>query len=216
MLYSLSSGIISYLRSGSFRAGFFSGLASAFDVGTKGYGTIVGRTSIMAIIGGTFAKLGGGKFANGALSAAFVHLFNGEVGKYIHKAVNSVKQLWKKVHNYIVAGVGGGIHLGVVGAFGQYNGTTDTLTVCARIGPGLYIGGGAQLGVQYDSNPDNNVNWSVGVGADYAFGTEGAGGQITANTDTVTISGDARLPNSSLGIGASGGVDLCYSFNKKR
>ena len=32
----------------------------------------------MAIIGGTFAKLGGGKFANGAMSAAFVHLFNQE------------------------------------------------------------------------------------------------------------------------------------------
>ena len=39
---------------------------------------MVGRTSIMAIIGGTFAKLGGGKFANGALSAAFTHLFNDE------------------------------------------------------------------------------------------------------------------------------------------
>ena len=37
-----------------------------------------GRTTIMAIIGGTFAKLGGGKFANGAMSAAFVHLFNYE------------------------------------------------------------------------------------------------------------------------------------------
>ena len=39
---------------------------------------MVGRTSIMAIIGGTFAKLGGGKFANGALSGAFTHLFNAE------------------------------------------------------------------------------------------------------------------------------------------
>ena len=39
---------------------------------------MVGRTSIMAIIGGTFAKLGGGKFANGAMSATFVHLFNYE------------------------------------------------------------------------------------------------------------------------------------------
>ena len=39
---------------------------------------MVGRTSIMAIKGGTFAKLGGGKFANGAMSVAFTHLFNGE------------------------------------------------------------------------------------------------------------------------------------------
>ena len=42
-----------------------------------------GRTSIMAIIGGTFAKLGGGKFANGAMSTAFVHLFNAETGSVI-------------------------------------------------------------------------------------------------------------------------------------
>ncbi len=185
-------------------------------VGTEGYGKMVGRTSIMAIIGGTFAKLGDGKFANGAMSVAFVHLFNGEISNYIHKTVNSVKHLWEKVHNYIVAGVGGGMHVGFVGAYGQYNMATDTLTVCARIGPGLYIGGGAQLGAQYDTNPDNDVDWSAGVGADYAFGTEGAGGQITANTDTITVAGDARLPNSSLGIGASAGADLCYSFNKKR
>ena len=74
----------------------FSGLGSAFDVGTKGYGTIVGRTSIMAIIGGTFAKLGGGKFANGALSAAFYHLFNGEVtklDKYTKAKLNEIKKI---------------------------------------------------------------------------------------------------------------------------
>lgn len=46
LLHGLSSGIINYFRGGSFRAGLFSGLGSAFDVGTKGYGTMVGRTAI--------------------------------------------------------------------------------------------------------------------------------------------------------------------------
>jgi hypothetical protein len=32
-----------------------------------------------AVVGGTIARLGGGKFANGAVSAAFVHLFNNEL-----------------------------------------------------------------------------------------------------------------------------------------
>ena len=64
---------------GSFRAGFFSGLSSALDIGIVGYGTIVGRTVIMAVVGGTASALGGGKFANGAMSGAFVHLFNAEV-----------------------------------------------------------------------------------------------------------------------------------------
>ena len=95
MIHGLSSGIISYFRGGSFRAGFFSGLGSAFDVGTTGYGGMVGRTSIMAIIGGTFAKLGGGKFANGAMSAAFTHLFNAEVKKITNEIFRSSK--WKKI-----------------------------------------------------------------------------------------------------------------------
>ena len=32
----------------------------------------------MAVVGGTASALGGGKFANGAMSGAFVHLFNHE------------------------------------------------------------------------------------------------------------------------------------------
>ena len=79
LLHGLSRGIIAKLQGGSFRAGFFSGLSSALDIGTVGYGTIVGRTVIMAVVGGTASVLGGGKFANGAMSGAFVHLFNAEM-----------------------------------------------------------------------------------------------------------------------------------------
>lgn len=37
------------------------------------------RTAASAVSGGTAAELGGGKFANGAISGAFVHLFNAEL-----------------------------------------------------------------------------------------------------------------------------------------
>jgi hypothetical protein len=58
---------------------FWSGFASsAFSVGTKGYGGVTGRTLIMATVGGTVSQLTGGKFANGAVTGAFVHLFNAE------------------------------------------------------------------------------------------------------------------------------------------
>jgi len=63
-----------------------SGVSSMFDVGTQGHGGFVGRTAIMAIVGGTFSMLGGGKFASGALAGAFVHMFNAEF---------SWKALWK-------------------------------------------------------------------------------------------------------------------------
>ncbi|OJA03401.1 hypothetical protein, partial [Bathymodiolus thermophilus thioautotrophic gill symbiont] len=47
---------------------------------------IAGRTAIAATAGGAVAVLGGGKFSNGARSAAFVHLFNHEGGN-ISKAL---------------------------------------------------------------------------------------------------------------------------------
>ena len=54
-------------------------------VGRKFFGTprdgsnkIVHRTVAAAVVGGTVSKIGGGKFANGAMTAAMVHLFNTE------------------------------------------------------------------------------------------------------------------------------------------
>ena len=38
---------------------------------------------IAAIVGGTASKIGGGKFSNGAISAAFVHMFNTEARESI-------------------------------------------------------------------------------------------------------------------------------------
>ena len=52
-----------------------------------GAGGIVLRTSIAATVGGTAAALGGGNFTNGAISAAFVHLFHDKH----HQAINSFR-----------------------------------------------------------------------------------------------------------------------------
>jgi hypothetical protein len=49
------------------------------------------RTALASVVGGTVAKAGGGKFANGAVSAAFVHLFNSESDFFTaEKLVNKV------------------------------------------------------------------------------------------------------------------------------
>lgn len=77
--HGLTQGAISQSRGGSFREGFYGGFSSSgLSVGTKGYGGFAGRTMIMAVVGGTASQLGGGKFANGAVSGAFVHMFNAE------------------------------------------------------------------------------------------------------------------------------------------
>ncbi|HHS93606.1 MAG TPA: hypothetical protein ENK82_09695 [Campylobacterales bacterium] len=81
MMHGLTRGVISMAQGGTFKSGFASGFtSSAFSVGTKGYGGFVGRTAIMSVVGGTASKLGGGKFSNGAVSGAFVHMFNSEAG----------------------------------------------------------------------------------------------------------------------------------------
>jgi len=77
--HGLSRGIISVAQGGTFKSGFASGFASSFfSPGTTGKGGFLGRTSISAIVGGTASKIGGGKFSNGAVSGAFVHMFNAE------------------------------------------------------------------------------------------------------------------------------------------
>ncbi len=66
------------------KAAFWSGfVSSGFSVGTEGYGGIRGRTMIMATVGGTVSEITGGRFANGAVSGAFVHLFNAEARRIL-------------------------------------------------------------------------------------------------------------------------------------
>src|SRR5205814_2430656 len=68
----------------SFRDGFLAGFAS--EAASPAIGAIPGdsqfaiaeRTVASAAVGGTAAELGGGKFANGAVTAAFLRLYNEE------------------------------------------------------------------------------------------------------------------------------------------
>jgi len=92
--HGLARGAISKFQGDGFKAGFLSGISSGFDVGTKGYGGILGRTSIMAIAGGTFSVIGGGKFSNGAFGGAMTHLFNAEAKAYLMKGtdMNRIKE----------------------------------------------------------------------------------------------------------------------------
>jgi hypothetical protein len=72
---------------GKFQDGFLSAAisAGAGDLGGFGAiqgdstGAIAGRTIVAGIVGGTASALGGGKFANGAWTAAFQHLLNAEL-----------------------------------------------------------------------------------------------------------------------------------------
>ncbi len=79
--HGVSRAFIAKAQNQGMKAAFWSGfISSGFSVGTEGYGGKPGRTMIMATVGGTVSEITGGKFANGAVSGAFVHLFNAENG----------------------------------------------------------------------------------------------------------------------------------------
>ena len=62
----------------------------AFGSGGTGFSI---RTTIMAIVGGTASALGGGKFSNGAISGAFVHMFNAEAKAFLMRHRLSTKEI---------------------------------------------------------------------------------------------------------------------------
>ncbi|MGO9986640.1 MAG: RHS repeat domain-containing protein [Rhodomicrobium sp.] len=87
LVHGVVNGALRMAQGGSFLNGFAIGAAGeGADVGMKegGLYSVAGdegkflRTSIAGVAGGTASVLTGGKFANGAVSAAFGHLFNAE------------------------------------------------------------------------------------------------------------------------------------------
>ena len=79
---------------GGFLSGFAGSLLGGFAKGLQNVGTIT-KTIIVAIAGGTASVLGGGKFANGAMSAAFIFMFNEMHKVYLKASELSVKQAYK-------------------------------------------------------------------------------------------------------------------------
>ncbi len=78
--HSISQGFLEGIKGGNVKHGFISGLiSSAGASGISAFGrnwSVVGKTAANAVIAGTAAELGGGKFANGAITGAYAMLFN--------------------------------------------------------------------------------------------------------------------------------------------
>jgi len=77
--HGLSRAVIRVVQGGKALGGFLSGFAgSLFGGFAKDLDNVdtITKTIMVAIAGGTASMLGGGKFANGAMSAAFIFMFN--------------------------------------------------------------------------------------------------------------------------------------------
>lgn len=71
LLHGVTQGELSLLQGGDFRSGFLSGFA-----GDLGASYSKGNLMMSIVAGGTASRLGGGSFANGAITAAFVAIYN--------------------------------------------------------------------------------------------------------------------------------------------
>ncbi|MCX6855945.1 MAG: hypothetical protein NTV80_13680 [Verrucomicrobia bacterium] len=98
--HGVAGGAMSEANGGSFRDGFIGGVLGAgmTGIGMKLYGgtalatsdkvwAIAGRTAIAAVSGGLGSMALGGKFADGAYSAAFFHLFNNEAKRFSDRLI---------------------------------------------------------------------------------------------------------------------------------
>jgi hypothetical protein len=113
------------------------------------------------LIGGVASKLGGGEFANGALSAAFEYLYNangGDLGQQGKPASDGAKQ---GLSDFVV-GFGDTMSFGATRAFRDYHeiGSVNYMSAAYQVGEGF--------GILYSTG--------LGAGAGLAkAGTKGAG-----------------------------------------
>jgi RHS repeat-associated protein len=102
--HGILGGAVNEAMGGKFQDGFLSAAAakgatflpgvSDYLRATEGHGNILTSTALAATIGGTACALGGGKFANGAKTAAMQHLFNEGMGetKSFAKKLNALSR----------------------------------------------------------------------------------------------------------------------------
>ncbi len=94
--HAIAGGAMSVVRGGKFGEGFLSAgfakyamlgfeKAGYINLANRKFDAVMGRTTISAVVGGTASVIGGGKFANGAQTAAFAHLLNYELS-HVNKA----------------------------------------------------------------------------------------------------------------------------------
>ncbi len=125
-VHGLVGGALAVAQGGNFLQGFIGSAAGAVggqyaqgifgSYGTGDFGDVVGRAAVSAVVGCAGASLSGGKCANGAVTAAFGSLFNGDRGKTFG------------------AWFGGGVGAGIGGRIGGKEGAAAGAAYGAKFG----------------------------------------------------------------------------------
>ena len=81
--HGIKGGLFSFMQGGKFEQGFFSGMASSASAPLSNGQGMGARVAFGAVVGGTVEEIGGGKFANGAVTGSFTVLFNEMLHEYV-------------------------------------------------------------------------------------------------------------------------------------
>jgi RHS repeat-associated protein len=136
--HAVAGGVISTLGGGKFGHGFFSagvtkGLGGAYLPGGSGLsaGDVAYGTVVSMVIGGTASVISGGKFANGANTAAMQYLFNQASKADYSKIWKDMKRTWSDYWDNANSELSGVYAVG-------YEATAVKSTIGIKAGYGVY------------------------------------------------------------------------------
>ena len=112
-------------------------------------------------------------------------------------------------------GVGGAGHLGLIGGnmHVSTDGSSTSITICGRFGPGLFLGFGTEATIDIpigknDCNSSNH-NVSAGLGGDIGLGSPKFGISTSIGTNGTSATASGGFGTS---VGFSLGVEACYTY----
>jgi hypothetical protein len=200
--------------------------AMGLENGVKDWDGLSKNAIAAGVVGGTASVIGGGKFANGAMTGAMSRMFNDlahdetaqQTNDQQKQAKNSLNADASKGNPTVTGSVeaGGQVFGGVIGASVSTGLTGDTLnpnactvtTSCVQFGLGVFAGAGGSMGGGVSSEAlRSGTTESFGIfGNIGAFGAA-AGGSLNFG------GGSAGGAKGFLGVGKgiSGGVQFCQS-----
>lgn len=156
-------GAMSAAQGGNFKDGFIGSLIGAGVSAVTGAafpgieridgatGVLV-RTAIASLSGGAASALAGGKFADGAYSAAFFHLFNHEAGNWSLKGIQKGLRLFGKIP--VIGDIADGVNVGISLATGDFAGAArNAAAMVPGLGTALDIYDAGNAIVEYATKP---------------------------------------------------------------
>ena len=102
MAHGVTQAALSKGQGGTYRSGFWAGFMSSYLPAEDFAKSNEGQAVASAVVGGTASVLGGGKFENGAMSGAFVYLFNHAAKsrraiRERQKRATEIRKMWEEI-----------------------------------------------------------------------------------------------------------------------